>query len=167
MSLGKKLVQAAQKEAALQRPIPYGAEAVEPLPRGGELRATATVNDYDRFTKMASEVKVSVARGHSPPGRGLSVAERAQKFVDKATYLTESLMVVETDPAGASTVRSTPATMAGKGSAYFEAAVKDDEIALRRYKPKPGGREQVPFCVTDDVLGRLVEDAAAALTPRK
>lgn len=169
MSLPVKLIQAAQKEAALKRPVPYNAEASEPLARGAEIKATARVADYDRFTKMVEEVKVEVARGHSPPARGLSAEERAKKFAGKVSYLTESLQHVETDFGGTAIVRSTPETMAGKRSPYFEAQVKENELSLKRFQPGADGakRQQIPFCVTDDQLGRLAEDAAAALGPGK
>lgn len=169
MSVRVKLIQAAQKEAALQRPVPYQAHASESLPRGGEVQASVRVADYDRFTKMVEEVKVEVARGHSPPGRSSTVEEKAARFAGSVSYLTEALKHVETDVGGTAVVRSTPETMAGKGSPYFEAKVSDTELTLRRYEPGQGTgkRQAIPFCVTDDQLGRLAEDAAAALSPRK
>jgi hypothetical protein len=63
-------------------------------------------------------------------------------------------------------VRSTPQTMRGAREEYFEAKVGAHEISLKRYKPnanKPG-RDEVPFCVTDETLERLTNDAAGVLT---
>lgn len=169
MSVRVKLIQAAQKEAALQRPVPYEAHASEPLPKGGEIQATVRVADYDRFTKMVEEVKVEVARGHSPPGRSSSVEDKASRFAGSVSYLTESLQHVETDLGGTAVVRSTPETMHGKGSPYFEAKITENELSLKRFQPAKGvqPRQAIPFCLTDDQLGRLAEDAAGALSSGK
>lgn len=167
MSIGTKLVQSAQKEAALQRPFPLHAEAVEALPKGGEVRAVAKIADNDRFTKMASEVTVLV-QGAKAVGRPTNIQAKAEKFAAKTTYLTEKLAFVETNVGGTAIVRSTPETMAGRGAPYFEASVQDNEITLRRFQAQSGGqRQSQPFALTDDVLGRLVEDAASVLVPSK
>lgn len=165
MSLGKKLVQSAHKEAAMKRPFPLEAQAAQPLAKGGEVRASAKIADTDRFSKMTSEVKVKV-EGAKPGKNDASATQKAERFAERATYFSEGLRHVETDLGGTAIVRSTPETMAGRGAPYYEAAVREDEITLRRYS---GGakREQIPFCVTDDVLGRVVEDAAAVLAPEK
>lgn len=162
MSLGKKLVQSAQKEAA--RPFPLQAQAAQPLAKGGQVNATAKFTDTDRFSKMASEVKVCV-EGAKPSG--VTATQKAERFAERATYFTEALCHVETDVGGTAIVRSTPETMAGRGAPYFEAAVREDEITLRRFQNARGGREQIPFCVTDDVLERVVDDAALILAPQK
>ena len=165
MLLGKKLVQSAHKEAAMKRPFPLQAQAAQSLAKGGEITATAEIADTDRFSKMTSEVKVKVA-GAKPGKTEATATQKAERFAERATYLSESLRHVETDLGGTAIVRSTPETMSERGAPYYEAAVREDEITLRRYS---GGkrREQIPFCVTDDVLGRVVEDAAAVLAPEK
>ena len=167
MSLGIKLVQSAQKEAALQRPFPLHAEAVEALPNGGEICAQAQIADNDRLSKMASKVTVSVGNAKKST-RGNDMQAKAEKFAEKATYFTEKLRFVETDVGGTAVVRSTPETMAGRGAPYFEAKVKETEITVQRFQAKArGGRESVPFCVTDDILARVVEDAADVLAPKR
>ena len=167
MSLGKRLVQSAQKEAALGRPLPLEASASETLGSGATIQARATLADADKYTKMTSEIRVSLD-GENPK-RGASAQERAQQFAGSATYLSESLAFVETDEGGTATVRSTPATMNGPRSAYFEARVKNDEVQLQRFQPseRGPGRQSVPFPMSDDILARVVEDAANALKPRR
>jgi hypothetical protein len=167
MSIGIKLVQSSQKEAALGRPFPLRAEAVEALPKGGEVRATAQIVDTDRLSKLASKVTVSVG-GVKPGSRSGGVQHKAEKLAEKATYLTEKLQFVETDLGGTAVVRSSPETMAGRGAPYFEAKVKENKVTLQRFQAKAkGGRESVPFCLTDDILSRVVEDAAEVLLPRR
>lgn len=163
-SLGTELVRATQKEAAMQRPLPMTVEARSALPSGASVEAKATLHDNDRFSHMAGEIKVRCSG--STPARPESAKTKAEKFCEKTTYLTERLQFVESDAKGNAVARSTPQTMRGPRAEYFEAKVGNNEISLQRFKPhenKPG-REAVPFCVTDEVLERLADDAAGVLT---
>ena len=168
MSLGKKLVQSAQKEAAMKTPFPQTANATLARAKGGEVQATAQIADTDRYSKMATEVRVKV-EGVKAGKNDATATQKAARFAERATYFSEGLRHVETDLGGTAVVRSTPETMAGRGAPYFEAAVREDEITLRRYRGGTGktAREPIPFCVTDDVLSRAVDDAAAVLAPDK
>ncbi len=167
MSLGKRLVQSAQKEAALGRPLPLEASASETLKGGATIHAHARLVDADKYTKLTGEVRVSL-ESTAPKSAGLTPQERAERFAAGATYLSEALAFVETDAGGTAIVRSTPETMTGRRSAYYEAQVKADEVRLQRFRAAESGpgREAVPFPLTDDTLARLVEDAARALKPR-
>ena len=156
-SIGAKLVQAVQKEAAMQRPLPLETEA-----RDGAISARVKLSDHDRLGHLAQEVKISVDKAGSA-----STKSKAETFAGRATYLTERLGHVETDAGGSEILRSTPDTMRGKGSEYFEAKVGEGEVSLQRFKPRQGGgRENVPFHLTDDTLARVTDDAASALTSR-
>lgn len=162
MSLGIKLVQAVQKEAAMKRPFPINAEANETIKNGRQERtvsAQVRVCDHDRLSNLAEKVVVHAEGAKRDP------ETLARRFAAKTTYLSEALQFVECDAKGAAIVRSTPETMRSKGSEYFEAKVGPNEITLRRFQPnetKPG-RESVPFCVTDETLTRLADDAAQVL----
>jgi len=163
MSLGIKLVQALQKQAAMKRPFPLNAEARDTLRgngrKGRQVTAAVTLADHDRLSHLVEEATVRVE------GAAQSSETVARRFTERATYLSEALQFVECAGDGAAIVRSTPATMHAKRAPYFEARVGDNEIALRRYQAHPTrpGRAAIPFCVTDEVLSRLVDDAAAAL----
>lgn len=162
MSLGTQLVRAVQKEAAMQRPLPLSAHARSTLPKGGHVEAEVVLHDNDRFSHLADALKVKSTAKTSG-----GAVRKAEQFCERATYLTERLQFVESDAGGNAIARSSPQTMRGPRSEYFEARVGDDEIALQRFKPnaeKPG-REAVPFCVTDEILQRLVDDAAGAIVP--
>lgn len=169
MSLGKKLVQSAQKEAALGRPLPLEASASETA-GGTTVHARARFADADKYTKMTGEIVVSI-EGNTPGAmaKGSAAQERVERFAERVTYLPERLSLVETDPGGTAIARSTPGTMSGRRSAYFEAQVKDDEVKLQRFQPGENGpgRESVPFPLSDELLSRVVEDAADALLPRR
>lgn len=174
MSLGTKLVQAVQKETAMQRPLPLHTMAHDALD-GDTQRVIASVvlADNDRFSHMVKEVTVEIktysdaAAARPAKGKPRTPAQRAERFAARATYLTEALQFVENDAQGAAIVRSTPQTMSGKRTPYFEANVADDAFTLRRFEPNAGkpGRTATPFCLTDDVLTRLIDDAAAVLSP--
>ncbi len=167
MSLGKKLVQSAQKEAALGRPLPLEASASETLGSGAIVHARATLADADKYTKMTGQVVVSLE--NSRAAQNATPQERAERFASSATYLPEQLRFVETDAGGTAIARSTPETMSGRRAPYFEAQVKQDEVKLQRFQPAQSGpgREAVPFPMSDDLLSRVVEDAADALKPRR
>jgi hypothetical protein len=168
MSIGIKLVQAVQKEAAMQRPLPLQATATE-----GNVTALVTLTDNDRLSHLASEFRVTAekdaagAASRRAASGGAGVRRKAEAFAARATYLTEPLRFVETDAGGTAVLRSRPETMSAPRAEYFEAQVTDATIALRRYQPhrdRPG-RVESPYCVTDDVLARLADDAAAVLSP--
>ncbi len=163
MSLGIKLVQAVQKEAAMKRPFPINAEAQETIKSGRKERrvsAQVRVCDHDRLSHLAEKVVVHAEGAKRDP------ETVARRFAEKATYLSEALQFVECDAKGAAIVRSTPETMRAPRSEYFEAKVSGSEITLRRFQPhaKQSGCEAVPFCVTDETLTRLADDAAEVLT---
>ena len=167
MSLGIKLVQAVQKETAMKRPLPLCATADDSSggKRGTAVTASVTLTDNDRFSHMAEEVTVKVTG--NPQSTVRNPQFKAERFAERATYLTESLQFVETDGGGSAILRSSPETMRGPRTAYYEARVDESAISLKRYQPhedKPG-RAATPFCVTDEVLARLVDDAAAVLAP--
>lgn len=162
MSLGVKIVQALQKEAAMKRPFPMNAEANETIKSGRKERtvsAQVRLNDHDRYSHLAEKVVI-----HSE-GPKRDPETLARRFAAKTTYLSEALQFVECDAKGTAIVRSTPETMRGKGEAYYEAKVGSNEIALRRYQPHGSrpGREAVPFTLTDETLSRLADDAAQVL----
>ena len=165
MSLGTKLVQAVQKEAAMQRPLPLEATA-----NHGNVAASVTLTDNDRLSHLASEVTIKVTgegKSRKAASRSAGAQRKAETFAARATYLTEPLRFVETDAGGTAVLRSKPETMSAPRSEYFEAHVTETSVSLKRYQPhrdKPG-RAAVPFCVTDDVLARLADDAAAVLAP--
>jgi hypothetical protein len=166
MSLGTQIVRAVQKEAAMQRPLPLTARARSPLPRGGTVEAEVVVQDNDRFSHMAEGIKVKAAQ---PTTR--KAQTNAEALCQRASYLTERLQYVENDASGAAVVRSSPETMREKRAEYYEARVGSDEISLQRFQPNKAGagRAAVPFCVTDETLERIVNDAAdiLAAAPRK
>jgi hypothetical protein len=131
----------------------------------GAVKASVTVADNDRLSHLAGEVKVSVDSGVS----NANTKAKAEAFAGRTTYLTERLGYVETDAGGTAVLRSTPETMRGKKSEYYEARVGESDVSLKRYKAheQKGGRDAVPFHVTDDTLARITDDAAAALNTRK
>ncbi|MDQ3813228.1 MAG: hypothetical protein M3347_04675 [Armatimonadota bacterium] len=167
MSLGIKLVQAVQKETAMKRPLPLCAIVHGKSPGGKQgtaITASVTLTDNDRFSHLAEDVTIHV---QGPKSKAQSPKVTAERFAARATYLTESLQFVEIDGGGTALLRSSPETMRAPRTPYFEARVDDSAIALKRYQPHPDkpGREAIPFCVTDEVLARLVDDAVAVLTP--
>ena len=169
MSLGNKIVQAVQLQTAKNSPLPLHA-SVHEANGGSRVEATVGIADHDRLSLMADEVRVQVFRpagNKAKEGGAAKLAQaRAEKLASRATYLTETLQFVECEVDGAAIVRSTPKTMRGPRSPYFEAKIGEDAISLRRYQANSDrpGRHRVNFYLNEDVLARLVDDAYAILT---
>lgn len=170
VSMGTRLVQAVQKEAAMQSPLPICAVVQEEGTKSSRFGTSVTLVDNDRLSHLAEEVTITAtkAKSHSAQAKTQKPQAIAEKFAARATYLTENLQFVEGDAAGAAILRSTPQTMRGKGSEYFEARVTESSLSLKRFRPHTGktGREAIPFCVTDEVLARVADDAIASFGSR-
>src|SRR5687768_6731698 len=94
MSLGIKLVQAVQKEAAMKRPFPINAEAQESVKAGRKTRAISAqvrLCDEDRLSHLAEKVVIHAE------GPGRDPENLARRFAEKTTYLSEALQFVECD----------------------------------------------------------------------
>ena len=162
-TLGTKLLQAIHKETLMQSPLPLQAEASEPLPRGsGQVLVRAEIVDGDRFSHVLGHFE---ARAEGTTSAKRSSKAVAQKLAERVGYLPEALQAVEAQPDDSVLLRSSPPTMRGPGSDYFEAVAQADGFELKRFTPCPGGgREQKAFCLPDDILSRLSDDAAAILS---
>ena len=91
------------------------------------------------------------------------LGEQARRICDRVRGLGERLVPVEVDPRiGGAVLRSDPADMRGKR--YFEVGLDGKGATLERYKAREGGgRDREPFEVTQEQLGRLVDDLSEGL----
>lgn len=162
-SLGAKLLQAIQKETLMQSPLPLAVEASESTARGpGQVLVSAQIVDGDRFSHVLGHFEAR-AEGQAVSKRDAKVV--ARRIAERVRYLPEALEVVESQPDDSVLLRSSPPTMRGPGSDYFEAVARSDGFELRRYTPSAGGgREEKAFCVPDDILARLADDAAVIMS---
>lgn len=162
-TLGTKLLQAIHKETLMQSPLPMQVEASEALARGpGQVLVRAEVVDGDRFSHVLGHFEARV-NGSASAKRSADAV--ARKLAERVVYLPEALQVVEAQPDDSVLLRSSPPTMRGPGSDYFEAVASESGFELKRFTPLPGGgREQKAFCLPDDILSRLSDDAAAILS---
>lgn len=88
----------------------------------------------------------------------------AGRTAERATGLLEPLVLHELDTAGGvALLRSRTPAQRGDTLSYYELALKAAGSAdLRRYQARPGSRrEQVPFALTHEALGKVVGDLTA------
>lgn len=98
-----------------------------------------------------------------PAAEAVPVAEQAQRISRRVTGLLEPLRVVEVDArADTAQLRSQAPTARGDAVQYYEVMRRGDgSTQVQRYQAsRSGGRDQVPFNLTHEGLGRLVEGLA-------
>ncbi|MCG8451006.1 MAG: hypothetical protein MI725_15670 [Pirellulales bacterium] len=85
----------------------------------------------------------------------------SQSLCNRVTYLLEPISPIETDADGCIVqMRSSPPQQQENGRYYYELLLKRGGcVAMYRYEKQPGAvRSRVAATLTQEVLGRLVED---------
>jgi hypothetical protein len=97
------------------------------------------------------------------PGPDQPLAERASQLANRVTGLLEPLRVLEVGETAQ--LRSAAPTRRGDEVAYYEILVQDNGATVQRYQAslETTGRQAVPFCLTHEALGKLVEDITATV----
>jgi hypothetical protein len=107
--------------------------------------------------------EVGVAR-LAPLDNPAPLADRARRVADRVTGLLEPLRLVETDAGqGVAQLRSEEPAVKGETLSYYEVTLHDHGAArVGRYEANQAGgkRQAVPFTLTHEALGKLVNDLA-------
>ncbi|MDP2313952.1 MAG: hypothetical protein Q8P41_13680 [Pseudomonadota bacterium] len=115
--------------------------------------AEVDVVDLDRLGVSVRGVKVRTAG----PG---DIARQAERLPGALEGLVEKVRPVEVDPAlGGAVLRSTP-----RRREYYEVRTDGREVSVEKLRAGPEGRARVPFTLTREQLGRLVEGVGGVLT---
>jgi hypothetical protein len=115
--------------------------------------AEVDVTDADRLGVSVRGVRVRTAA----PG---DIVDQAGRLPDAVAVLPVRVRPVEVDPTlGGAVLRSTP-----KRHEYFEVRTDGREATIERLRATPEGRETLPFTLTREQLGRLVDDVGGAMT---
>jgi hypothetical protein len=121
-------------------------------------RAEVEVLEVDRLGARIGGIRVV--------GEGKSVKEAAEKLPDALRMLPERVVPVEVDTRlGGAILRSDRRDIQDRG--YFEARSDGKEATLERLSVGEAGRGKVPFTLTREQLGRLVDGMLEALEPEK
>ena len=116
-------------------------------------RAVAEVEGADRFGVQVRSLEV---RRAAP----LPLGEAVGALPDALRALPERIVPVEVAPAlGGAVLRSDPRDM--REREFFEVRTDGTETSLRRLRAGREGREELPFTLTRDQLGRIVEGSSA------
>lgn len=138
MSLGRTLDQ------RLTPGMPAGTVGVD-APDGG--RAEVEVVEVDRLGASVRGVRVRAAEAGS-------IAGQAARLPDALRSLPERVVPVEVDPGlGGAILRSEPREV--RDHEFFEVRTDGREATIERVRGE--ARERVPFTLTREELGRLVE----------
>jgi hypothetical protein len=83
----------------------------------------------------------------------------------RVTYLLEPIAIIEIDAEGITVqLRSSPPSQENGVTTYYELALNQDGLTLRRYQSQPGQpRQAIPAHFTHEALRRLAKDVAAAI----
>ena len=122
--------------------------------------AHLTADKADTLSCLVWEL--AVARTGEPPA-GLTLRAWADGVAGRVTGLLEPLKVLEVDDTrGEALLRSESPAAKGERLAYYEVRLFDRSRAeVRRFAAtRAGGREQVAFALTHEVLAKLAGDIA-------
>ena len=115
-------------------------------------RAVAEVEGADRFGVQVRSLEV---RRAAP----LPLREAVEALPDALRALPERIVPVEVAPAlGGAVLRSDRRDI--REREFFEVRTDGTETTLRRVRASREGREELPFTLTRDQLGRIVEDVS-------
>lgn len=118
----------------------------------GGVHAEVDVVEVDRLGVSVRGVTVRT------PTKG-DVAGHAARLPGALGALTERVRPVEVDPTlGGAVLRSKP-----RRQEYFEVRSDGREVSVEKLRRGPDGRTRVPFVLTREQLGRLVEDVGEVL----
>jgi hypothetical protein len=121
----------------------------------GPWQATAAAPHRDTIGAEVTEITVE----RKDPGPG-NVHGWADNFAGKARGLLEPLKVLEVDKTrDEAVIRSNPPSKDGSQVDYYEVKMQGTKKAsVKRYRNDAGQRQDIPFTLTHDGLGRLVDD---------
>jgi hypothetical protein len=119
----------------------------------------------DHVEQLGARLWELTLRRHNAQA-GVDLKARAEAVAARVTGLLEPLRLIEVDAAqGVALLRSSAPGQAAEAAAYYEALLHAGGTAqLRRYQAPHAGeprRQQVPFALTHEALGKLVDDFTA------
>ncbi|MDO9280630.1 MAG: hypothetical protein Q7U06_01910 [Pseudomonadota bacterium] len=119
----------------------------------GGVHAEVDVVDVDRLGVSVRGVKVRTDSGTG------DVVDHAARLPRALGALADKLRPIEVDPTlGGAVLRSKV-----RRQEYFEVRSDGREVSVEKLRRGPDGRAAVPFTLTREQLGRLVEDVGEAL----
>ncbi len=117
--------------------------------------AEVDVVDADRLGVRVLRVRVEGSASRGPD----AVRDAAARLPEALRGLPERMITVEVAPAlGGAILRSAPDDVQNRE--FFEARTDGRVTELERVRALPSGRERVPFTITREALGRIVDRSA-------
>jgi hypothetical protein len=121
--------------------------------------------EAERMERMSCRLNAVTLHRRGEAPANLTVRSWAERIAKSVSGLRENLRVVEVDdPAAAALLRSVSPSKKGSVASYYEVRLEGTGTAsVKRYEAdtKAGTpRVDVPFTLTHEVLGKLVDDIA-------
>jgi hypothetical protein len=115
--------------------------------------AEVDVADVDRLGVSVRGIKIGGGTG--------GVLGQAARLPEATSVLPERVQPVEVDAGlGGAVLRSVP-----RHREYFEVRTNGHEATIERLRGGPEGRVRIPFTLTREQLGRLVDDVGEGMRP--
>jgi len=122
--------------------------------RLGDGKVEAEITEVDRLGVSIEHLQVR--------GEGAGVREIAAKVPDALRALPERILPIEVAPdLGGAILRSDPADMHNRE--FYEARTDGRVVEIERYRCAENGRERIPFTLTREQLGRVVDGLERAV----
>lgn len=116
--------------------------------------ATVDIVEVDRLGTRIERIHVT--------GSGTTIQDAAARIPEACRTLPDRILPIEVDPGlGGAIFRSDPRDIR---DGYFEAHTNGRSATIERIGLKNGERSPIPFTLTREQLGRLVDDLAEALS---
>lgn len=120
-------------------------------------QAEVEVRDVDRLGVSVERIRVA--------GGGARITEQATRLPDALRPLPERIVPVEVAPElGGAILRSDPADIVDRE--YFEVHSDANATTVERYQAHADGRARVPFTLTHEQLGRVIDGIGEAREQR-
>ena len=144
-------------DRALDRAVEEGLAGQPVRVEGPGWTAQIDARQVDRIGVVVDRLRVSGGEG--------DLAGRAGAIAETLRPQGERLRPVEVDPVlGGAVLRSRPEDM--QRGRYYQVDLDATGAELSRHRRREGGRDQEPFAVTREELGRIVEGLGEAMAPK-
>lgn len=163
MNLGPQILAAVKAHSRAAAPFVH--EEV-----GDGIHLKIEVQDRDKFGVLVRAINMSRNGAHAQPLDKAVLAAQAAEVEKRLTYLLESFKLIELDEAaGTAQLRSGAPYREAETLHYYEIVLRGGHsLSFARYQKqgKNNSREIEPCYLTEQMLARLCDDAAAVLQAR-
>jgi hypothetical protein len=129
----------------------------------GALRVKTEIEDFDKFSVVMKRLELTNLNEKFDDKSPIEILmKRADRLVNRVTYLLENLAVIEVDTINSKVqIRSASPHRENGHLFYYEIILNSGgKVTFERFQQKVGEKQrlQIPFKLTEEVLERLITD---------